>query len=174
MIKEALSNFFREFFGPDAILYGVDIEPTCAHFATPPNEIRIGSQDDQSFLRAVVNEMGGVDVVLDDGSHVGRHQQASFETLFPILPDDGLYIIEDTHTSYWTYWEGGYRKSGTAIEYCKALVDDMHHWYHNRPLSTPLAKEIGGLFFHDSLIVIEKAQARRPMKAKMGTSTKRE
>ncbi len=50
--------------------------------------------------------MGGVDVVLDDGSHIATLQRISFEALFPMLPDGGLYIIEDTHTAYWPLMEG--------------------------------------------------------------------
>ena len=44
--------------------------------------------------------MGGVDVVLDDGSHVALHQRVSFDTLFPLLSANGLYVVEDTHTAY--------------------------------------------------------------------------
>jgi hypothetical protein len=37
--------------------------------------------------------------ILDDGSHVMRDQQISFEILFDLIEDGGFYIIEDSHCS---------------------------------------------------------------------------
>jgi cephalosporin hydroxylase len=37
--------------------------------------------------------------ILDDGSHVMRDQQITFEILFDLLEDGGYFIIEDTHSS---------------------------------------------------------------------------
>jgi hypothetical protein len=38
-------------------------------------------------------------VILDDGSHLMRDQQITFYYLFQLLDDNGIFIIEDTHTS---------------------------------------------------------------------------
>lgn len=54
--------------------------------------MRIGSQADKDFLGAVVKEMGGIDVVLDDGSHQMLHIIKSLSYLFPHLNDGGIYI----------------------------------------------------------------------------------
>lgn len=105
-------DLWRRFFGESAILYGIDVDPRCAVFDGRAAQVRIGSQADPAFLRSVVAEMGGVDIVLDDGSHVASHQRVSFETLFPLLAEDGLYVAEDLHTSYWRDYEGGYRRKG--------------------------------------------------------------
>ena len=43
----------------------------------------IGSQADAAFLESVVAEMGGLDVVLDDGSHRMEHIKASFDGAVP-------------------------------------------------------------------------------------------
>ena len=48
------------------IIYGIDIDPACAAFDGIDAQVRIGSQADPDFLRRVVQEMGGVDVVLAD------------------------------------------------------------------------------------------------------------
>jgi methyltransferase family protein len=155
-------DMWREFFGPAATIFGVDINPSCKDLATPPTQVRIGSQDDSTFLRNVVSEMGGLDVVLDDGSHVGKHQRSSFETLFPLLSEGGIYMIEDTHTSYWRRFGGGYRRRGTAIEFGKRIIDDLHGWYHGRSMRTAARDQIGGIHFHDSIIVIEKQHRSKP------------
>ncbi len=155
-------QLWRKYLGAGVKLYGIDIDPTCAALADPPTQVRIGSQDDASFLRGVVSEMGGVDIVLDDGSHVGEHQLASFDALFPLLSDGGLYIIEDMHTAYWPVYKGGLGKRGTAVEFVKTMIDDMHGWYHSNRTRTPAKDQIGAIHVYDSITVIEKRRRQRP------------
>ena len=40
--------------------------------------------------------VGTFDIILDDRSHLNKDVIQSFETLFPLLNDNGIYIIEDT------------------------------------------------------------------------------
>jgi hypothetical protein len=155
-------DMWRRYLGADATIVGVDINPKCAGFVDAPNVVHIGSQADRGFLEGVVAEHGRPDVILDDGSHIAHHQRASFEILFPLLKEGGLYMIEDTHTSYWNDWDGGYRRPGTAIELAKTLVDDMHGWYHGHPDASGAHEQIGAIHFHDSIIVIEKTHRSRP------------
>ena len=155
-------EMWRRYFGAQATIVGIDIDPECAGRVDPPNVVRIGSQADPIFLNKVIAEFGPPDVILDDGSHIGSHQQKSFETLFPRLKDGGLYMIEDMHTSYWPDWEGGYRRKGSAIEYVKRMIDDMHAWYHNRTPATPARDDINGIHIYDSVTVIEKCRKSRP------------
>jgi hypothetical protein len=111
--------------------------------------------------------MGPPDIILDDGSLIAAHQTASFRTLFPLLKDGGLYIIEDLHTSYWDgCFEGGYKRKGTAIELAKQLVDDMHHWYHGEAIA--LSTDVEAVHNHDSIVVIEKRSAKQPMHLHVG------
>ena len=141
VFKGGSLGLWRKFLGDRAVVYGVDIDPGCARFDGETASVRIGSQDDPVFLRRVVAEMGGVDIVLDDGSHVASHQRASFEVLFPLLSEGGLYLIEDMHTAYWPSYEGGLKRPGTAVEFLKDKVDDMHRHYRaaglNRADSMP-------------------------------------
>ncbi len=154
-------EMWREYFGPAATIYGVDIDPACASHVSPTNQVRIGSQDDPDFLRRVVDEMGSPDIVLDDGSHIGRHQRVSFDVLFPLLKEAGLYIIEDMHTAYWPGpYEGGHCRKGTAIEHVKEMIDDLHAWYHNRATTTPARDQIGAIHIFDSITIIEKVAAK--------------
>ena len=75
-------ELWREYFGPQAIIFGIYINPDCATKADEPNQVRIGSQADPDFLKSVVAEMGGVDIVLDDGSHIAAHQRSAFAPCF--------------------------------------------------------------------------------------------
>jgi hypothetical protein len=148
---------WREALGAKATIFGIDINPKCAEFDGKFANVRIGSQADGSFLKAVVAEMGGLDLVLDDGSHLASHQRASFEVLFPLLSDGGLYFIEDTHTAYWHWFEGGLRRPGTIIEFMKNKIDEMHRHYledgRNKAGQIP---PIESIQFFDSIIAVRK------------------
>jgi hypothetical protein len=155
-------NMWREFFGAQATIFGVDVNPACAAFDGISGQVRIGSQDDPAFLRRVVEEMGGVDVVLDDGSHLASHQRASFDVLFPLVSDGGLYLIEDLHTAYWPTHEGGLKRRGTGIEFLKDKVDAMHRHYFMRGVNrADKIVPIESIQFFDSIAVVEK-QVQQP------------
>lgn len=161
-------EIWRKLFGPDASISGIDINPDCAGYVDAPNRAFIGSQADPAFLRSVIDEIGTPDIILDDGSHVATHQRVSFETLFPLLKVGGLYVIEDLHTSYWPgFYEGGYRRSGTAIEFAKSLIDDMHGWYHNSGQRLVDKSSIASIRFYDSIVVIEKGDVPTPQHIKV-------
>jgi hypothetical protein len=162
-------ELWRRYFGPEAVIYGIDINPACAERVDAPNQVRIGSQADPRFLSSVIAEMGRVDVILDDGSHVAEHQVASFAALWPRLVDGGLYLIEDLHTAYWAKtFNGGYRREGTAIEMIKELVDDMHGWYHTRGSRHAPRDELASITIFDSIAVIKKQRRPRPGKVLRG------
>jgi hypothetical protein len=164
-------TLWRKYFGRDAIIFGIDIDPRCVKFNGQDGQVRIGSQADPEFLRSVVAEMGGIDVVLDDGSHIAGHQHVSFQTLFPLLNEGGVYLCEDLHTSYWRDgFEGGYQKRGAFIEVAKQIIDDIHADFHNRPQSLSGAnRSIHGLHFYNSIVAIDKRAEPRPAHIKVGT-----
>ena len=160
---------WRRYFGREAIIFGIDIDPACAVFDGQAGQVRIGSQDDLAFLRAVVAEMGGIDVVLDDGSHIMAHIKTSLKTLFPLLSLGGTYMIEDLHTAYWKGYGGGYGSSANFFDFIRDAVDDMHQWYHRAPVTHPeLAMLVSGLHLHDSIVVLDKAQVYPPTHSQVG------
>jgi hypothetical protein len=156
-------QLWRKYFGPAATIYGIDINPKCKNFENSDFQVRIGSQDDPNFLSSVIQEMGGVDVVLDDGSHHMAHIKASMKCLFPKLNESGIYFIEDLHTCYWPNFGGGYQAESNIFNFIRQLIDDMHQWYHNESI---IHSEIGpfcpGIHIHDSVCVLEKKLIHRP------------
>lgn len=162
-------QLWREFLGPEAVLFGIDIDPACAKFDGEGAQVRIGSQADPEFLRKVVAEMGGVDIVLDDGSHVSKHMRASLDVLYPMLSDGGLYIIEDLHACYWRGFGGGYRRPGSFIESVKTMIDDIHHWYHTQGQRiAATAGHLDAIHVYDSLVVLEKTTVSSPRHSRRG------
>jgi len=108
--------------------------------------------------------MGGVDVVVDDASHLSAHQIAAFETLWPLLADGGVYICEDTHANYWPALDGGYLKPGSFIEFSKHLIDRLHAWYIEDErveiVDETFARQCSGIHVYDSMVVFEKNERR--------------
>lgn len=162
-------EIWREYFGPDAVIYGIDIDPECSAFDGECANIRIGSQDDASFLREVVEEMGGIDIVLDDGSHIARHQRAAFDCLFPKVTDTGIYVVEDLHTSYWLRFGGGLRRRGAFVEVIKNVLDDLHHSHHGRARRVlPSGTGVGCVVVYDSIAFFHKQAPTRPTMVSVG------
>lgn len=118
---------WREYY-PNAKVIGIDINPECKNHEDIDNNIfvEIGSQDDPDFLKYVIDKFGPFDMILDDGSHMNSHIIFSFLNLIDSLKSEGVYIVEDSCTSYWEEYEGGFRKNGTAIEFFKNMVDDVN------------------------------------------------
>lgn len=164
-------EMWNSYFGPASTIFGIDIDDRCKSYETPNTQVRIGSQDDPVFLRSVIAELGAPDIILDDGSHIAKHQEVSFDVLFPLLKEGGLYVIEDLHTAYWPAWGGGHRRRGTGIELVKAMIDDMHAWYHDAPTRTPAKSEIGAIHVYDSMVFIEKRKRERPAYIRIPAST---
>ena len=162
-------QMWRNYFGPQAIIFGIDVNPACAQYDGQAGSVRIGSQDDPAFLQSVVAEMGGIDVVLDDGSHRMDHIHLSLEALFPHLSTEGLYMIEDLHTAYWPAFGGGYQNKRNFFNVLRQLVDDMHRWYHDRAVNLPaLGGEVSAVHIHDSIVVLEKARGHAPVHSRVG------
>lgn len=129
-------------------IVGIDIDPACRQYANPLGRVHveIGSQDDPEFLAQVVAEHGPFDMVLDDGSHLQAHVIASFKSLWSAVKPGGLYVVEDTVTSYWPDYGGGLRKPGTMVEFFKALVDEVSFLGEMQTtLSPPHARRDDGL-----------------------------
>jgi hypothetical protein len=51
-------------------------------------------------LSALKQTEGMFDFILDDGSHLMKHQQQTFGVLFDSIKPGGYYVIEDIHTSF--------------------------------------------------------------------------
>jgi len=153
------------YFGEGARLTFVDIDPSCAALADPGTTVEIGNQADPAFLARLAEKHGPFDIILDDGSHINQHQITSFTHLWPHLADHGLYVVEDCHTSYWPGFGGGHREPSSFIEFAKSKVDAMHSWYTDDDEGfpfDPIARELEGVRFYDSIVVMEKRKRTEP------------
>jgi autotransporter strand-loop-strand O-heptosyltransferase len=84
---------------PNATIYGVDINDK-SNFSNEKVKCIVLDQSKKEDLEEFVKNINiSFDIIIDDGSHHISDQQLSFGSLFPLLKDDGIYVIEDLHTS---------------------------------------------------------------------------
>ena len=163
-------QIWKKYFGDQAVIHGIDIEPRCAGFAEDRVIPHIGDEADTAFLKRVAQQMGRIDIVIDDASHLNPNQISNFETLYPLVHDNGVYLCEDTHTSYWSEYHGGLRTPGSFIEYGKRLVDKLHAWYidDKSAQDETFARMTQSISFYNSIVVFEKRKKDTPFRCKVG------
>jgi len=162
-------RMWREYLGPKAVIFGIDIDQNCSKLNGVHGQVRIGSQDDSYFLSSVISEMGGVDVVLDDGSHDMERTASSMKILFPQLNQGGTYLIEDLHTAYWRGFGGGYYSKDNLFRMVPKLINDIHSWYHPYGKKSVLSNDVvSSIHIHDSILVLEKDISYPPTHSQVG------
>ncbi|MDH5538259.1 MAG: hypothetical protein OEY03_02535 [Rhizobacter sp.] len=72
-------QMWRHYFGPEARLFGVDINLNCKQFEEPGVQIFIGDQGDRDFLRSLATTLPPIDILIDDGGHTMQQQIRTFE-----------------------------------------------------------------------------------------------
>lgn len=79
-----------------AKIFALDINPA-KQFDNDRVKTFVIDQGNSEQLSAFVESVSDIefDIMIDDGSHRGDHQQISLEHLWPKLKSGGLYIIED-------------------------------------------------------------------------------
>jgi hypothetical protein len=88
---------WRDYFGPQCQIYGVDINPACKAFESDDVKIFIGDQADRNFWAQFRQQVPRLDIVIDDGGHLTTQQIVTLEELLPHLQPDGVYLCEDIH-----------------------------------------------------------------------------
>lgn len=150
-------QMWKQYFGPNAKIVGLDIRPECKNFEEDQISVRIGSQDDSAFLQSILDEFGTPDIVLDDGSHVMKHVQATFKFLYRRTAATGVYMIEDLHTAYWKNYGGGLKEPGSFIETCKDLIDELNAEHTRGALEpTEFTRTTLSMHFYDSIVAFER------------------
>jgi predicted O-methyltransferase YrrM len=164
-------QMWRNYFGDRATIYGIDIDERCASLAGPGTHILIGDQEDRDFLRSVGERTGPIDVLIEDGGHKMGQQIATFEEMYPLVKEGGVFLIEDLHTSYWEEYGGGYRRPNTFMRRAKKLTDQLNAWHSrdSRFVVDEFTRTTRSMHFYDSIVVFEKGRVVKPHDEKTGT-----
>jgi 23S rRNA U2552 (ribose-2'-O)-methylase RlmE/FtsJ len=147
------SNYFSE----DSKIYGIDIDPKY-QYEEKNIKVFIGSQSDKNFLNNIGQSCGPFDIIIDDGGHQMDQQIISLQELYPYLSDNGLYLCEDTHSSYLSVFQSYYRNPNSFIEHSKGLVDQVNKRCNNKeiPENAIFSKDLFAVHFHEDIVVFEK------------------
>lgn len=124
-----LSYFFKK-----SIIHGIDVSD-CKHLNSDMIKTHIYNQENVEDLQEFISKVGGdFDLIIDDGGHTMKQQQVSFGVLFKELKNNGVYIIEDLHTSV----IDGYKTNDDVI----TTLDMLNHFNKtNEIISNYISKE---------------------------------
>jgi len=179
-VKDGGSLFmWRDYFGKDSRICGVDINPSCKQLEKDGFEIFVGDQANKDFLQLVKSAVGPIDVLIDDGGHTMEQQINTFEELYGLVKCPGIYLVEDVHTSYWRRrYGGGLRRRGTFIEHTKKLIDQMNAWHISSKANlVHIGKDVKvdsftrstySMTYYQSMVVFEKRQVEKQILSRAG------
>lgn len=112
---------WRDYFGKDARIIGIDLFPGARKWEEHGFEIWIGDQSDPKFWQEFFATVGPVDIVLDDGGHTNEHQLITTLEVLPNVKDGGVLLVEDLYTSYSNDY--GNPSKYSFINFCKNVID---------------------------------------------------
>ena len=94
------------------------------------------NQTDEKALKEICDKYKGFDIIIDDGGHYSKQIVISLNFLFDYLKDNGLYIVEDLQTSYFSRFGGSrfnLKKKTTSMNYLKSITDSINYEHNNKP-----------------------------------------
>ena len=176
----------RKLFGSGSTIIGVDIDPKCKELerSKVADHIIIGSQGDKEVIAKIRSLAPQIDVLIDDGSHTQAHMVGTFVSLFHNIREEGVYIIEDTHTIYSPTHQQSF--FGISVyDYFKGLTAQLNldfidpesrktRFKVKRELrqgetfpKTELHRNIFSIEFFNSVICVRKKQMREPLRIRI-------
>jgi hypothetical protein len=151
----------------------LDINTEVYKFSNDSTRIIIADQEDRQSLEELFKNELPFDIIIDDGGHMPNQQKNSFEALFPLLNENGVYMVEDVQTSYWKSFDGGLRSPNNFIEFSKSIIDyvNIDHFRTEDtiplypPLKLSLQKYLTSVSYYDGVVVFTKGDKtpKRPI-----------
>jgi hypothetical protein len=153
-------GMWREYFGAQSHIYGVDIEDACKVYEDNSTTVHIGDQQDRAFWQDFKRKVPSLHVVIDDGGHQPEQQIVTLEETLPHLEPGGVFICEDIHgefNDFCSYATGLVHK----LNRMECLPSDRSKEICVK--ASPFQQNITSIHFYPFAVVIEKAQSSSPM-----------
>ena len=115
---------WRQYFGEQARVIGIDLNPDAQAWEDHGFEIYIGDQSKDLFWIEFFSKVGNVDVFIDDGGHTNSQQITTVHHAIQNINDGGILIVEDTHTSYLR--EFGNPSRYSFLNFAHRIVDSVN------------------------------------------------
>ena len=145
---------WRDYFGKDARIIGIDLHPNAKELEKHGFEIYIGSQSDKNFWRNFYTKVGKIDILLDDGGHVNDQQIVTLSESVNNINDGGIIMTEDVHTSYFKKF--GNPSKYSYINYSKYLIDVVNSRFPETEIKkNNFRNKIYSISFYESIVAIK-------------------
>ena len=143
---------WRKYFGPEARIIGIDLNPIAKDWEKDGFEIFIGDQSSPNFWEKFYQEVGPIDILIDDGGHTNDQQIITSHFAIQNIKDGGVLIVEDVHTSYFRGFGNPFKYS--FINFASHIVTSIN----SRASSLRRAKSnywsiVYNLGFYESIVV---------------------
>jgi hypothetical protein len=171
-------ELWARYFQQATRIAGCDVNRRCGElsFEDPRIAVVVGDatlDETAEKIRALVPSPR---IVIDDGSHRNPDIIKAFARYFPSMADDGIYVAEDLHCSYWQTYQGGLFHPESAMSFFKKLADvtNHEHWgtaaarrdlvarFAERfccPLDEDVLAQVHSVEFANSVCVVRKRPA---------------
>ena len=159
---------WRSFFGKKAKIIGIELNPEAKKLEKYGFKIFTGDQSDSKFWEKFYKKIGKIDILLDDGGHRNIQQIASVMESINYIKDNGMIIVEDTHTSYMRKKGFNNPSQYSFINFCNYLIENLHR--RNPTLKKDLnniSKKIHSIFFFDSIVCLNFLDKKTNKKTKL-------
>lgn len=144
---------WREYFGKQARIIGIDFNPAAKKLEKYGFEIFIGNQSDKNFWKEFYRKIGKIDILFDDGGHKNIQQISTVENSLEHINDNGIIVVEDTHTSFLKEFKNPSYFS--FINYCNKLIKNIHkrcEWVSKK--NNIYSNKIWSIDFYESIVAI--------------------
>lgn len=169
-------DIWGEYFHNAEIIIGCDINLDCLKLDYNNSKISVifGDVNSLQSINNILKKSEEFDIIIDDGSHKSSDIIKTFAHYFSLLSNDGIYVVEDLHCSYWKDFEGGLYDPYSTISFFKQLTDiiGFEHWGIKKSrteflsrftsrfdisFEEQLLKHIHSIEFINSICIIRKA-----------------
>ena len=142
-----------------ATIHGIDFQKVNRFKNEERIVIHKADVTDDSQIKNIMACIKQADVIIDDCSHECKKTISTFIMLFPYLASDGLYIIEDLHTSYMPDYGGSrhdINDNKTIMNFIKRLLDSINSDSVPIDIRNEFSGQIKSLHMYNKIVVIEK------------------
>ena len=133
---------------PNATIYGADINDKSDLSNERVNCVVLNQSNKEELDEFAKNINLTFDIIIDDGSHHISDQQLTFGSIFPLLKEDGIYVIEDLHTSL---CEPNKMLYGRPMENNEDKTNTTLHYLQNKPYVSQYLTQDENKYIQDNI-----------------------
>lgn len=153
-------ELWQRYLHPDSRIIGVDLNQEAARFVPDGCLFYCFNQEDPKAWNDFFDQVGPVDVLIDDGGHLDNQQIQTIQSVVPRLNSGGLLFIEDLFFSYRN--SQGNPSQRSCINFLRKIIDELNYKYveFNATNISPLAGFIEEISFGTAIACISKTKTK--------------